>query len=57
MPILTDEQLEQVIQQLWHMDDDQLRTVISEALRHLDRSVIVPCQVWQFLDSLTENER
>jgi hypothetical protein len=31
---MTDEQLEQVKQQLWHMTNDQLRTVVSEALRH-----------------------
>ena len=52
MAILTDDQLEQVKQQLRHMSDGQLRTVVSEALRHLDQSVIVPCEVWQFLDSL-----
>ena len=50
MPTLTDEQLEQVKQQLWHMSDDQLRKVIFEALRQFPPSVIVPCQVWQFLD-------
>ena len=51
------EQLEKVIQELWHMSDEQLRTVISEALRQFPPSVIVPCEVWQFLDSLQENEQ
>ena len=50
---MTDEQLEKVIQELRQMSQEQLHKVVFESLCRV--KAVVPCQVWQFLDSLQEN--
>ena len=47
---MTDEQLEKVIQELRQMSQEQLHKVVFESLCRV--KAVVPCAVWQFLDSL-----